>query len=137
MSLCVTVPPEYSSLSSYRATLGHKVKVSTKICGNFHITNFHQANHGARPNAEYGSYSAHPVLGSTMAVWATEDLQPGDEVLSYTSLYTYYLRIYYLYLLSIKVLCNYGYNPWQTVAIPEVETVVVRTGFNWGLFARV
>ena len=77
MSLCVTVPPEYSSLSSYRATLGHKVKVST----NFHITNFHEANHGARPNAEYGSYSAHPVLGSTMAVWASEDLQPGDEVL--------------------------------------------------------
>ena len=72
-----------------------------------------------------------------MAVWASEDLQPGDEVLTYISLYTYYLRIYYLYLLSIKVLCNYGYNPWQTVAIPEVETVVVRTGFNWGLFARV
>ena len=60
----MTVPPEYSSLSSYRATLGHKVKVSTKFCGNFHITNFHEANHGARPNAEYGSYSAHPVLGS-------------------------------------------------------------------------
>ena len=25
VSLCVTVPPEYSSLTSYRATLGHKV----------------------------------------------------------------------------------------------------------------
>lgn len=114
----------------------------TKVRGNFHITNVHQANHGARPNAEYGSYSAHPVLGSTMAVWATEDLEPGDEVLS-TSLYasTIYLSIIYVsfiyYLLSIQVLCNYGYNPWQTVAIPEVETVVVRTGFNWGLFARV
>ena len=55
-------------------------------------------------------------------------------------LHIYYLHIYYLriyYLLSTQVLCNYGYNPWQTVAIPEVETVVVRTGFNWGLFARV
>ena len=99
MSLCVTVPPEYSSLSSYRATLGHKVKVSTNFhITNFHITNFHEANHGARPNAEYRSYSAHPVLGSTMAVWASEDLQPGDEVLSYISLLSTYLRIYIYYL---------------------------------------
>ena len=95
----MTVPPEYSSLTSYRATLGHKVKVST----NFHITNFHEANHGARPNAEYRSYSAHPVLGSTMAVWASEDLQPGDEVLSYSSLYTCYLRIYIYYLGALQL----------------------------------
>ena len=70
------VPP---ALAEYRATLGHK------------------ANHADNPNAEYryhstvhstvystvlhcSLYSAHPVLGTVMAVWALEDLEPGTEV---------------------------------------------------------
>ena len=56
----------------------------------------------------------HPRWGEIVGIFSSRALAAGEELL-----------------------CNYGYNPWQTVAIPEVETVVVRTGFNWGLFARV
>lgn len=52
-NLCVNVPLEYSTLDRYKGTLGHK------------------ANHGpVAPNALYTYFSSHPVLGSTMALFA-------------------------------------------------------------------
>ena len=61
--LCVDVPRQFSSLESFRATLGHK------------------ANHSFRANAGYSLFSAHPVLGAIMSLVALEDLPPNTEVL--------------------------------------------------------
>jgi hypothetical protein len=49
-------------LHRYNATLGHKV------------------NHSFEPNCEFVLFSAHPVLGTVMALAAMEDLQPGQEL---------------------------------------------------------
>ena len=57
------IPQEFGPLARFRASLGHK------------------ANHGFRFNAQYTLFSAHPVLGSIMAVVATRDLPAGAEVL--------------------------------------------------------
>ena len=68
---CLTIPPDLSDLESYRATLGHK------------------ANHNdIRQNALYSGFGSHPVLGLIMAVYATKDIEAGQEIL-----------------------CNYGYKP--------------------------
>ena len=82
-NMCVTVPPEMSGLESYRATLGHKAN-----------------HHREKKNAEYGVFTSHPVLGTIMAVYATEDIDEGEEVF-----------------------CNYGYEPVIS-EVAVVETVV-------------
>ena len=61
--LCVDIPPEFGPLEKFRVSLGHK------------------ANHSFRFNAQYTLFSAHPVLGTIMALVATRDLPAGTEVL--------------------------------------------------------
>ena len=62
-NLCIDIPPEMGSDSSkYSATLAHKV------------------NHSFEPNSEFVLFSAHPVLGTIMAITALEDLEAGLEV---------------------------------------------------------
>ena len=46
----------------YNATLGHKV------------------NHSFEPNSEFVLFSAHPVLGTIMALAAIEDLEADQEL---------------------------------------------------------
>ena len=48
--------------SRYNATLGHKV------------------NHSFEPNSEFVLFSAHPILGTVMALAAMEDMLPGQEL---------------------------------------------------------
>ena len=130
----MTVPPEYSSLTSYRATLGHKVKRCQRI---FTLRIFTRLTTVRGPTLSTGPTPPTPCWA---APWPCGPPRTSSRGTRCFRIALYIPIIYvstYLYLLSIKVLCNYGYNPWQTVAIPEVETVVVRTGFNWGLFARV
>ena len=62
-NLCVDIPPEFGPVARFRVSLGHK------------------ANHGFRFNAQYTLFSAHPVLGTIMAVVAKRDLPAGAEVL--------------------------------------------------------
>ena len=54
---CLTLAP-----SRYNATLGHKV------------------NHSFEPNSEFILFSAHPILGTVMALAAMEDMLPGQEL---------------------------------------------------------
>lgn len=61
--LCVDLPQELSPVERFRVSLGHK------------------ANHSFRFNAQYTLFSAHPVLGTIMALVATRDLPAGTEVL--------------------------------------------------------
>ena len=61
--LCIDIPPEFGLVARFRVSLGHKT------------------NHSFRYNAQYTLFSAHPVLGSIMAVVATRDLPAGAEVL--------------------------------------------------------
>ena len=61
---CIDIPPQYSSLSAYRVTLGHK------------------ANHSHRNNAVYVAYTSHPVLGHIAAVMAKKRIPAGAEVFS-------------------------------------------------------
>ena len=61
---CIDIPPQYSSLNSYRVTLGHK------------------ANHSHRNNAVYVAYTSHPVLGHIAAVMAKKRIPAGAEVFS-------------------------------------------------------
>ena len=50
------------SFTRYNATLGHKV------------------NHSFEPNSEFILFSAHPILGTVMALAAMEDMIPGQEL---------------------------------------------------------
>ena len=62
-NLCIDLPPEMGTDSTkYSATLAHK------------------ANHHFEPNAEFILFSAHPTLGTVMAITALEDLKPGVEI---------------------------------------------------------
>ena len=63
-NLCIDIPPDSGSdVSKYNATLAHKV------------------NHSFEPNAEFVLFSAHPVLGTIMAVTAINDMDAATEVL--------------------------------------------------------
>ena len=83
--LCVSLPPEYSSLGSYRATLGHKVnhadegevrpRVKFQCSVKCEVDNWQN-------NARFSVYTAHPVLGTVMAVVATRSISRGEEVLA-------------------------------------------------------
>ena len=62
-NLCIDIPPEMGGdTSKYSATLAHKV------------------NHNFQPNSEFVLFSAHPVLGTIMAITALEDLEAGVEI---------------------------------------------------------
>ena len=62
-NLCIDLPPEMGKDSrKYSATLAHKV------------------NHHFEPNAEFVLFSAHPVLGTVMAITALDDLEQGVEI---------------------------------------------------------
>ena len=62
-NLCIDIPPELGSdATKYNATLAHKV------------------NHSFEPNSEFVLFSAHPALGTIMAITALEDLEAGAEV---------------------------------------------------------
>ena len=62
-NLCIDIPPEMGlDTTKYSATLAHKV------------------NHNFQPNAEFVLFSAHPVLGTIMAITALEDLEAGVEI---------------------------------------------------------
>jgi len=62
-NLCIDIPPDMGGdVTKYNATLAHKV------------------NHSFEPNSEFVLFSAHPVLGTIMAVTALEDLEAGQEV---------------------------------------------------------
>ena len=54
--------PESLPSCRYNATLGHKV------------------NHSFEPNSEFILFSAHPVLGTVMALAAMEDMIAGQEL---------------------------------------------------------
>ena len=81
--LCVSLPPEYSSLGSYRATLGHKVnhadegEVRPSASRNIKCEVATLQN-----NARFSVFTAHPVLGTVMAVVATRSISRGEEVLA-------------------------------------------------------
>jgi len=59
---CVDVPAEYSSLSVFCNTIGHK------------------ANHHYSPNAEYHMYSNHPILGKIRCIRAIKDIKKDEEI---------------------------------------------------------
>jgi len=62
-STCIDIPPDMgNNVSMYNATLGHKV------------------NHSFEPNSEFIIFSAHPILGTVMAIAAMEDMLPGQEL---------------------------------------------------------
>ena len=62
-NLCIDLPLDLGGdVEQYNATLGHKV------------------NHSFEPNTEFVLFSAHPVLGTIMALAATEDLEEGEEL---------------------------------------------------------
>jgi len=62
-NLCIDLPPDMGGdVTKYNATLAHKV------------------NHSFEPNSEFVLFSAHPVLGTIMAVTALVDLEAGQEV---------------------------------------------------------
>merc|ERR1719481_755531 len=62
-NLCIDIPTHMGNdVSLYNATLGHKV------------------NHSFEPNSEFVLFSAHPVLGTVMALAALEDLDQGIEL---------------------------------------------------------
>jgi len=62
-NLCIDVPPEMgNNVNKYNATLGHKV------------------NHSFQPNSEFVLFSAHPVLGTIMALTALDDMPAMVEV---------------------------------------------------------
>ena len=62
-NLCIDIPPDMGGdVRRYNATLAHKV------------------NHSFEPNSEFVLFSAHPVLGTIMAITALEDLEAGLEV---------------------------------------------------------
>jgi len=52
----------FTLYSRYNATLGHKV------------------NHSFEPNSEFILFSAHPVMGTVMALAAMEDIVGGQEL---------------------------------------------------------
>ena len=54
--------PESLPSCRYNATLGHKV------------------NHSFEPNSEFIFFSAHPILGTVMAISVMEDMLPGQEL---------------------------------------------------------
>ena len=63
-NLCIDIPPDTGSdVTKYNATLAHKV------------------NHSFEPNGEFVLFSAHPVLGTIMAVTAINDMDADTEVL--------------------------------------------------------
>ena len=62
-NLCIDIPPDMGgNVSKYSATLAHKV------------------NHSFEPNSEFVLFSAHPVLGTIMAITALEDMEAGLEI---------------------------------------------------------
>jgi len=62
-NLCIDIPPEMGNdVNRYNATLGHKV------------------NHSFKPNSEFVLFTAHPVLGTIMALTALEDMPAMVEV---------------------------------------------------------
>ena len=62
-NLCIDIPPELGAdVTKYSGTLAHKV------------------NHHFEPNSEFVLFSAHPILGTIMAITALEDLGPGVEI---------------------------------------------------------
>eukprot|EP00092_Neocalanus_flemingeri_P018569 GFUD01020106.1.p1 GENE.GFUD01020106.1~~GFUD01020106.1.p1 ORF type:complete len:349 (-),score=99.52 GFUD01020106.1:8-1054(-) len=62
-NLCIDIPPDLGNdVKRYNATLGHKV------------------NHSFRPNSEFVLFTAHPVLGTIMALTALEDMPARMEV---------------------------------------------------------
>ena len=84
--LCVSLPPEYSSLGSYRATLGHKVNHADegevrRRAKSINVK-FESKDAMLQNNARFSVYTAHPVLGTVMAVVATRSISRGEEVLA-------------------------------------------------------
>ena len=62
-NLCIDIPPDMGGdVTKYNATLAHKV------------------NHSFEPNSEFVLFSAHPVLGTIMAITALEDMEAGLEI---------------------------------------------------------
>ena len=61
-NLCVDVPPAYSSLEIYRATLGHKA------CHHFQLR-----------NSAFEEFE-HPRFGRIMSVVAVKDIKEGEEI---------------------------------------------------------
>jgi len=62
-NLCIDIPPEMGNdVNKYNATLGHKV------------------NHSFTPNSEFVLFTAHPVLGTIMALTALKDMPAMVEI---------------------------------------------------------
>ena len=62
-NLCIDIPPDMGGdVTKYNATLAHKV------------------NHSFEPNSEFVLFSAHPILGTIMAITALEDMEAGLEI---------------------------------------------------------
>ena len=76
------------SFPRYNATLGHKVwslsindlSATISNCNREdNILNL-KVNHSFEPNSEFIIFSAHPILGTVMALAAMEDMLPGQEL---------------------------------------------------------
>jgi len=62
-NLCIDIPPDMGNdVNKYNATLGHKV------------------NHSFTPNSEFVLFTAHPVLGTIMALTALKDMPAMVEI---------------------------------------------------------
>ena len=62
-NFCLDLPPHLGNdVNKYNATLGHKL------------------NHSFEPNTEFFLFSVHPILGTTMAISALENISPGSEL---------------------------------------------------------
>ena len=81
---CIWFSPLTCLSPRYNATLGHKVwSLSIDVCYNLNredtIPNL-KVNHSFEPNSEFILFSAHPVLGTVMALAAMEDMVAGQEL---------------------------------------------------------